>query len=328
MIIRRARSSRSRGFVAALVLVLALALTLVPSRLGADDFSFHEPSARAAALGGAFTALADDASALFYNPAGLAFLGGFRLKTNIAFGTRTTTAAWPDGAPGPYRTAPSEFLGSIGVSWQPLKRVTIGTGLFSPYNYESYWTPGWSGETLNERNRVRSLYFRSVVAVEVVKGFALSAGVDVVSSSLRWLHTIPFDIPNYPLARAGRYRQQSSPARQRPGLRGRGPMAGRPRAPDRGEVPAGRPRRLCGHGHFQRPAGYIRRHGPRSPSAVTSRFRSHRFLLCDPGCDRTADVPSRDRRRLRADTHSRASPSISTSCGTAGASSATGSSGP
>jgi long-subunit fatty acid transport protein len=29
----------------------------------------------------------------------------------------------------------------------------------------------------------------------------LSAGVDVVSSNLRWLHTIPFNIPAYPLAR-------------------------------------------------------------------------------------------------------------------------------
>lgn len=178
-----------------------MTIALAPSRLSADDFSFYEPSARAAALGGAFTALADDASALFYNPAGLAFLGGFRLKTNIAFGKRTTTAAWPEIGPGPYLTEPSEFLGSIAISWQPVKRVTIGTGLFSPYNYESYWTPGWSGEILNERNRLRSLYFRSVVAVEVVKGLSLSAGVDVVSSSLRWLHTIPFDIPNYPLAR-------------------------------------------------------------------------------------------------------------------------------
>ena len=183
-------------FVAGLVLILALSLD--PLRLGADDFSFHEPSARAAALGGAFTALADDASALFYNPAGLAFLGGVRLKTNIAFDRRAMTAAWPD-AGRRFETGPSEFLGSISLSWQPVKRVTIGTGLFSPFTYESYWTPGWSGETLCERNRVRSLYFRSVVAVEVVKGLALSAGVDVVSSSLRWLHTIPFNIPTYPL---------------------------------------------------------------------------------------------------------------------------------
>ena len=173
----------------------------VPSRLGADDFTFHEPSARAAALGGAFTARADDATALFYNPAGLAFLGGFRLKTNVAFDRRTTSAAWPDGGPG-FESAPSEITGAHGVSWQPVKGVTIGTGLFSPFNYESTWTPGWSGETLCSRNRLRSLYFRTVLAVEVVKGLALSGGVDVVSSSLRWRHNIPFDLDPYPLAHA------------------------------------------------------------------------------------------------------------------------------
>ena len=202
MIIFRERSSRTRKLVPHLVLALTLTstLTLVPSRLGADDFSFYEPSARAAALGGAFTALADDASALFYNPAGLAFLKGFRIKTNIAFGKRSTSAAWPEAVRG-YETGPSEFVGSVAMSWQLLKGVTVGTGLFSPFTYESYWTPGWRGETANERNRLRSLYFRSVVAVEVVKGLSLSAGIDVVSSSLRWLHMIPFNIPNYPLPR-------------------------------------------------------------------------------------------------------------------------------
>ena len=197
----RSRSARMKSPVPAVSLALALALTmaLVPARLGAEDFSFHEPSPRAAALGGAFTARADDATALFYNPAGLAFLGSFRIKANFAFGRRATTAAWPgDGRT--YGTEPSEFLGSISLSWQPLKRVTIATGIFSPFTYESYWTPSWSGETVNERNRLRSLYFRTVVAVEVVKGLSLSAGVDVVSSSLRWLHAIPFNIPAYPLA--------------------------------------------------------------------------------------------------------------------------------
>ena len=200
MIILKTKPSRIGGPVPALGLVLALTLSLVPFRLLAQDFSFYEPGARAASLGGAFTARADDASALFYNPAGLAFLGGFRLKTNIAFAKRTTTAAWPDAVSG-VQSGPSEFTGSVSLSWQPLKRVTIGTGLFSPYNYESYWTPGWSGETVNERNRLRTLYFRSVVAVEVIKGLSLSAGIDVASSSLRWLHTIPFNIPNYPLPR-------------------------------------------------------------------------------------------------------------------------------
>jgi len=188
----RAKLSR----ITVLTLTLTLALTCIslvgPPRLEADDFRFYEPGARAAALGGAFTALADDASALFYNPAGLAFLGEFRLKTNIAFGKRQLTADWP-AAGRRYRSEPGEFMGAVSASWQPAKRVTLATGLFFPYNFESFWSPGWVGEPVCQRNELASLYFRSALSVEFVKGLALSAGVDVVSSNLRWRHVIPFD---------------------------------------------------------------------------------------------------------------------------------------
>jgi long-chain fatty acid transport protein len=191
---------RPKAFhVAGPALVLILALSSIPPRLAADDFTFHESSSRAAALGGAFTARSDDATALFYNPAGLAFLSGFRLKTNIMFDNRKTSAAWPNGDR-TWRSEPSEFLGDFALSWQPFKGVTIATGLYSPFNYESYWTPGWSGEAVVTRNRLRSLFFRTAVAVEIFRGFAVSGGVDVVTSSLRYRRIIPFNIPNYPLA--------------------------------------------------------------------------------------------------------------------------------
>jgi long-chain fatty acid transport protein len=178
----------------------ALLASVVPLRLAAQEFSFYEPSPRAAALGGAFTARADDTTALFSNPAGLAFQGGFRIKADFAFAHRETTAAWPD-TDSRYRTEPSEFTGSAGLSWQPIKHVTVATGLFSPYSYESYWTPGWPGETVVNRNHLRTLYFRSALAVEVFKGLALSAGIDIVSSDVWYRHYIPFNIPNYPQPR-------------------------------------------------------------------------------------------------------------------------------
>ncbi|MEN6559542.1 MAG: outer membrane protein transport protein [Acidobacteriota bacterium] len=183
-----------------LTLILALILVPLPFRLGADDLTFHEPSARATGLGGAFTARSDDATGLFYNPAGLAFLSGFRLKTNIMFDNRKTSAAWPDGGR-TWRSEPSEFLGDFAVAWQLLRGVTVATGLFSPFNYESYWSPGWDAEGAVTRNRLRTLFFRTALAVEVVKGLAVSAGVDVVSSSLRWRHIIPFNLETYPLDR-------------------------------------------------------------------------------------------------------------------------------
>ena len=195
----RLRARTIRAAVLLPVLVLGLVLAGTPRLLVAEDFTFHEPSARATALGGAFTAQADDASALFSNPAGLAFLGGFRLKTNFTFSNRALTAAWPDAGP-EYKSKPSEFMGANSLAWQPVRGVTVAFGLFSPYTYESYWSPGWSGETVCTRNKLTSTYFRSAVAVEVVKGLAVSAGLDVISSNLRWQHEIPFNIPAYPMA--------------------------------------------------------------------------------------------------------------------------------
>lgn len=189
------RASRS---ISPFAVLLALTLTIVPIRLAAEEFGFHEPGARAATLGGAFTARADDASALFYNPAGLAFLKGFRFKTNLTFADRKLEASWPEGG-GTYRSSPNEILGAHALAWQPIKRLTLAAGLYSPYTYESLWSRESGGSTNCLRNSMKTLYFRSVLAVEVFKGFAVSGGVDVVSSSLVWRYYIPFNLETYPI---------------------------------------------------------------------------------------------------------------------------------
>lgn len=176
----------------------ALVLALLPADIAAEEFSFHEPGARAASLGGAFTARADDAAALFYNPAGLAFLKGFRLKTNITFADRTTDAAMPEGGR-TYHSSPNEILGAHALAFQPVKRVTLAAGLFSPFTYTSLWAPNAVGNSTSLRNSLRTSYFRAALAVEVFKGFAVSGGLDVVSSSLVWRHNIPFELETYPL---------------------------------------------------------------------------------------------------------------------------------
>ena len=74
----------------------------------------------------AATARADDAAALFYNPAGLAFLKGFRLKTNIIFADRTVNAAMPEGGR-TYHSSPNEILGAHAAAWQPVRRRLAGS---------------------------------------------------------------------------------------------------------------------------------------------------------------------------------------------------------
>ncbi|MBI2820936.1 MAG: hypothetical protein HYX74_01805, partial [Acidobacteria bacterium] len=60
---------------------LFFAALLAGSQAGrASAFSINELGARAMGMGGAFVSIADDGSALFYNPAGIAFQKGLRLE--------------------------------------------------------------------------------------------------------------------------------------------------------------------------------------------------------------------------------------------------------
>lgn len=184
---------------AALTLALSLALVLIPSAaLRAQELSFFDVGARAAALGGAFTARADDITAVFYNPAGLAFLDGWRLKTNLTFGSRGIDASRSDNGL-TYPGTSSAFRGDHFAAWQPVRRITLGLGFYSPYNFSTRWPRAYSLESVAISSKLNAQTLRSAVAFEPVKGLALSAAFDLVMLSVGWEHKIPFDIVNFPL---------------------------------------------------------------------------------------------------------------------------------
>jgi long-chain fatty acid transport protein len=178
--------------------LLAFGAVALAPRLAGDELGFHEPSARAAALGGAFTARADDTAALFYNPAGLAFLGELRLKVNLALGRRTLEAV-PAGDGRPARSRPNEILAGLAGSWQPVRRVTLAAGYSSPYDYDSAWPDAWPARASAIISRFQAYSFRTALAVEVVKGFAVGAGIDVLSATVAWDHELRFNLENHPL---------------------------------------------------------------------------------------------------------------------------------
>ena len=183
-----------------LAVSVTLGLTLLPSRpLRADEFTFHEIGARAAALGGSFTARADDITAIFYNPAGLAFLGGWRFKTNLTIGARKLDASRSDTGL-TFPNGPGELQGSHFLAWRPARRISLGWGFYSPFNLDSRWPRSFIAEDVSIAAKLNATTFRSAVAVEPLNGLALSVAIDLVSLKVGWDHRIPFDVPNYPLA--------------------------------------------------------------------------------------------------------------------------------
>jgi long-chain fatty acid transport protein len=182
------------GFAAALVLAFAGAPCLQ-----AQDLVFYEVGARAASLGGAFTARADDITAIYYNPAGLAFLEGLRFKTNLTFGKRRIGATRSDTG-FTFPTAQPEFRGDHFLAWRPAKGIGLGIGFFSPFNFDTRWPRNWSAEQVSIAARLNAETFRAAVAVEPVRGLAFGAALDLVRLHVNWEHRILFDLESYPLA--------------------------------------------------------------------------------------------------------------------------------
>ena len=105
------RSGVERSLHIASAVLLGLAILPIPARVSAQQavvplqLSFSDPGARSAGLGGAFVALADDATAAFANPAGLVQL----LKPEISIEARNWSHSIPYTHNGRVEGDPSGF---------------------------------------------------------------------------------------------------------------------------------------------------------------------------------------------------------------------------
>jgi long-chain fatty acid transport protein len=114
------------------ILLLSLCLTVLCGGLFAGGWNNTLLGIRAIAIGGAFSGIADDPSAVYHNPAGLVQQeSGLAFSINGFHISPVYTYTMPDG-----RRAESRFnntLPQLFVSYKLNERVTIGFGAYVPY---------------------------------------------------------------------------------------------------------------------------------------------------------------------------------------------------
>ena len=125
------------------LLALGLFCTLCPQLGHAQGVRFQPQGATAAGQGNAFSAQADDPSAIHYNPAGLSQVNGVQVLTGTTLVGGSVKFTSPTGIdsrgdfggsianPPPSYSYVSANLGSFG--WNSLSNVTVGLGLTSPF---------------------------------------------------------------------------------------------------------------------------------------------------------------------------------------------------
>ena len=171
------------------ILVAAVAaLFLLPSFAPANGFNLNGLGSRAQGMGGAYVSLANDFSAVFWNPAGAA---GFKQKTFgffvndlIPTNTYRLEILIPEVPDIDAKTKTSHYLGMLGGFYMPVSsKVVLGLGVSTPSLYGTKWTGDdftglAGGASYIWMSKVAVLSLSPMVAVKLSEAFSVGAAIN------------------------------------------------------------------------------------------------------------------------------------------------------
>jgi long-chain fatty acid transport protein len=185
-------STSTRALAAAIA-----ACILGPAPAHAAGFAIFEQGARGMGFAGAFTAQANDPSAIFHNAAGIAFLKGkqFYLGGTLIHPSSTFTGA--DPFPGASVTEKGDtglLVPPAAYYTQPFtERLVFGIGLHTPFGLTTSWASPdtFSGRFLSERAELKGFSINPTFGYKLADRFAVGGGLDIRLSSVSLQRRVP-----------------------------------------------------------------------------------------------------------------------------------------
>jgi long-chain fatty acid transport protein len=167
---------------------MAVGLSLLTAQLAfGAGFAIYEGSARGNALGGTLVGRADDASALYYNPAGITQLPGIQAMGGVTVimpqtdvvttfqGIRTTSETEDNVWLPPHLYATYQFSDAI---W-------FGLGVFSPFGLGTEFDEDWPGRYNNYNAVIKTVALNPNIAVKMSDQFSFAAGFSITWFDLK-----------------------------------------------------------------------------------------------------------------------------------------------
>jgi len=185
-----------------LKVLLLIAMLLSPATVWASGYAVWEMGTRSSALGGTMTAHPADASAVFYNPAGLTCGNGNQLVVNVTGIMPYTEFSGIDPNPGygvTERLADALFiLPQVYYSRQLGGNLAVGMGFFTPYGLAVEWEDPetFTGRNIATFTDLKTYFFTPTVAWAPHPMFSLGAGLSIVKGSVELKQGIVENIPN------------------------------------------------------------------------------------------------------------------------------------
>ena len=173
--------------LAKIAAVFCAAVLVATTSLFAGGFQLNEHGARAMAQGGAFAARASDASAIYFNPAGLGFqdvpsvyLGVTLITPNVTFYGPTQVNPAQRTSLVPATFTPINVYGALPIT----DRIHVGFGVYNPYGLGTEWPANWPGKFLTTKINLETFFFSPTVAYRVNDQLSVGAGFNYVTGSV------------------------------------------------------------------------------------------------------------------------------------------------
>jgi long-chain fatty acid transport protein len=181
-----------------MILAAAALLTFAPAARGAG-FLIYEHGAAAMAMGGAFTAVANNPSAIWHNPAGLSWVDGTQILLGGTFifpQGSVTMPNPPNPSPPPPLLGPVTFNQAhqvftppnVYISHKFTDRVTAGIGFMAPFGLGTEWPNSTASpfplRYLGYKNDMKTFFINPTVAVKLLDNLSVGLGCSYIFSKL------------------------------------------------------------------------------------------------------------------------------------------------
>jgi long-chain fatty acid transport protein len=154
---------------------------LISSNILASGFQINEHGTKAMSMGGAFTALADDPSAVYFNSAGITQSKGFRILAGTTLIMPNSSFRGPLPSIDEYKMEPQLFTPvHLYATYQFNEKLFFGFGIGNNYGLGTEWDKDWIGKYLAVQTELRTFFLNLQAAMQIIPEISVGFGYALV----------------------------------------------------------------------------------------------------------------------------------------------------